>query len=146
MKKYEEKALANLLNNPKYPGVYDNDGYHVLTDGYRAVRLYNDLPSLPHTGKPIDIEKFFNMNNYYGVIELPDRKTLREWIKARKLRRNNPKDEVYRLGEITVSPFFLLDMIEGLPGCTAYRHKRKYGPIYFSAETGDGILCPVARY
>ena len=46
-------------------------------------------------------------------------------------------------GFIWVSPQYLIDMIQALPGCTAIRPARNIDPIYFGAETGEGLLLPV---
>lgn len=45
---------------------------------------------------------------------------------------------------IHVNPQYLIDMIQALPGCTAYKPQSQTSPIYFEAPNGDdGILLPV---
>lgn len=151
----KEKALANVLaltiTNHMPAGIFEVDmegqKYYVVTDSFRMVRLLSDVPALPHvenTWKPSSIDRFFKEAKKEDVLSLPTAKELKAWIKEKHIRRNNPGKTTFCIdGFIHVNPFYLLDMIQGLPNCKAYRPASNKYPIYFQAESGEGILCPV---
>ena len=151
----KEKAIANVLalsiNNHMPAGIFEVDmegqKYYVVTDSYRMVRLLSDVPALPHaenTLRSASIDRFFREAKKEDVLSLPTAKELKAWIKEKHIRRNNPGKTTFCIdGFIHVNPFYLLDMIQGLPNCKAYRPASNKYPIYFQAESGEGILCPV---
>lgn len=151
----KEKALTNVLaltlSNNMPAGMFEmqfNDQkYYVVTDSLRIVRLLSDVPALPHvksTLQAASIERIYKNAFKYEEMNLPTAKELKAWIKEKHLRRNNPGNTTFCIdGFIHVNPFYLLDMIQGLPGCKAYKPEKRIYPIYFQAESGDGILCPV---
>ncbi len=150
-----EKALANVLALTKTtgmtPGMFNlnikGQEYYIVTDGYRIVRKFSDVPALPHycnTWNPASMERFFRDAKKDEEMPLPTVQELKAWIKEKKIRRSNPGKTTFCIdGFVHVNPFFLLDMIQGLPGCKAYRPQKSVTPIYFQAENGDGLLCPV---
>ena len=151
----KEKALANVLAltvaNHMPAGIFEieteDHKYYMLTDSYRMVRLLSDVPALPHvesTLKAGSIDKFFNQARKETELNLPSAKELKAWIKEKHIRRNNPGKTTFCIdGLINVNPFYLLDMIQGLPNCKAYMPASNKYPIYFNAESGEGLLCPV---
>lgn len=156
MKKVTEKAIANVLAHTikthMPEGVFEielkGQTYYMLTDSYRMIRLLSDVPALPHVENTLqtnNIDRMFDrLAKETEVLNLPTVKELKAWIKEKHIRRNNPGKTVFHIDNFTyVNPFFLLDMIEGLPGCVAYKPENAKTPIYFHAESGDGILCPV---
>lgn len=156
MKKVTEKAIANVLahtiKNHMPEGVFEielkEQTYYMLTDSYRMIRLLSDVPALPHVENTLqanNIDRLFDrLAKKTEVLNLPTVKELKAWIKEKHIRRSNPGKTVFRIDSFTyVNPFFLLDMIQGLPGCVAYRPENAKTPIYFHADNSDGLLCPV---
>jgi hypothetical protein len=150
-----EKALVNVLALTKEmrlpDGMFkvsiDGKDYYVVTDGYRLVRKYSDVPAVPHTEdalRPFSVSRFFKTVKMDHELILPTEKELKAWIKEKGVRRSNPKKASFCIdGFAYVNPFFLLDMIQGLPNCKAYGQESRKLPIYFQSESGDGFLCPL---
>jgi hypothetical protein len=150
-----EKALVNVLALTKarrlpdgmFKASIDGKDYFVVTDGYRIVRKYSDVPAVPHTEDTLlssSVDGFIKSAKKKQEMPLPTVQELKAWIKEKHIRRNNPGKTTFCIdGFVHVNPFFLLDMIQGLPNCKAYRPEKRTSPIYFQSESGDGVLCPV---
>ena len=83
-----------------------------------------------------------NQNPENSLLPLPTAKDLKTWIKTCPL--NHGKHvEPYNLGGMLVNPKYLLDILEALPGCIAYRPKNKISVILFVSGDDRGILGPV---
>ena len=120
-------------------GAWTDDGWFILCDGYRAVRLKEDIACLPHIEKKLDVNSLFTKNEYSNeALPLPSIVDVKAHMAA------TSKKTPYKLNEDSwVNPSFLLDMLQVLPGCKARTADNKASIIYFYGETGDGILLPV---
>ena len=118
---------------------------------YRLLRLNQDIPQLPHTQhKSTDLNptKLINEAKKDGeTFSLP---TVGEWEKfvIEQRRAAEDADDFYATSYcldnyIWVNPEYLLDMLNALPGCVAYKPDRPIDPIYFKAKNGDGLLLPI---
>lgn len=144
--------VAEKSGNSALHGIFEQSGKFCACDGFRIVRLNNDLDSLPH------VEKDRPQVNLSGImdqairekaeqVETPSAAELKEFIsKAKaKAKANNEKAPVivYKIGCAWVNPQYLLDMIEILPDCQIFVTDRKK-PLYFCTNDGeDGVLLPV---
>lgn len=147
---------AELRNKPVLEGMFTNQTRDGLTlycvcDSFVAVR-FNEKPLLPEIdekwhGQEMQLEQIVKKPKYGKEIVLPDIGELKVFIKTHKIKeKSNPKKvDDYLLDEelnLWVNPQYLLNVMECLPDCKAYAESR-FGAIYFNAENGDGVVCPV---
>ena len=122
---------------------------YTLCDGHRILRLDSDYSSVEHCEKPRvnpeNITKMMNDAARYGEkMNLPTVAELKAFIAANKAKYGSKNTIPYCIdGFVYVNPHYLLDFIQALPDCTAYKPANNKSPIYFAADTGDGILLPV---
>lgn len=136
--------------------VFSQDGRFCLCSGYHAVRLKDDLPSLPHYdpentdhSRPINLSSVFKAATDASSIEiqLPSITELKTWIASQKSVAGKGYMKIpyeidcgaFRIG---FNPSYLLDMLQVLPDA----HVFVSSPIsaaYFTAANGDGVLLPV---
>ena len=145
-----KRVIAGASASPRSPqGVFPWEDKFVVCDGYRLLRLNADITSLPHVGSGLDVGSI--MGPYpkgAGQLALPAAGEVKAFLAAEKARKEQ-EGKRFRLrpycleGWMYVNPRYLLDMMQALPGCTAERPERQIDPIYFRAENGDGILCPM---
>lgn len=140
-----KKFLSDNAARPLYRKMWEQGGYYCACDGYKAIRLKSDLPSLPHAtpddGEPVNLEKSFSAcrKDDDAVLTLPTIGELKAFISAHK-KQNKP----FLLdGCVLVNPEYLLAAMQALPGATFYKPKNYYSPVYFKSDDGDGILLPV---
>lgn len=138
-----KKFLSDSDARPLYKKMWEQGGYYCACDGYKAIRLKSDLPSLPHAtpddGTPLDLEKKFSTCRKDAVLALPTIGELKAFIAAHK-KQNKP----FLLdGCVLVNPEYLLAAMQALPGATFYKPANYYSPVYFKSDDGDGILLPV---
>lgn len=125
--------------------------WYCVTDGCRLIRLKADVPSLPHITDTQDTSVW--MPKQLGdEIELPTTLEVKRYIaefgagyagKA-KDKVNHATPYCLRLGkrEWYCNPYYLLDMIQVLPGCKGYIPAERTAPMLFQADAGDGLLLP----
>lgn len=149
------RALAAVLNriyksaakkHPDAAGVIQCGDRCAVTDGFRVLRLNSEPKSLPKAkNQEIDIEQWFKGLGKEEDFPLPSLAALKV-DKARLEMAHGKSDKArrYRLNNrVMVDIDFLIDMLQALPGCKAYKPKAYYAPIYFKAQNGDGILMPL---
>ena len=129
----------------------DGSTLYCVCDSYVAIR-FNEKPLLPEVdekwhGQEMQLEQIVKPMDGSKEITLPDISELKAYIKTHKIKeKNNPKKVAdYLLDEelnLWVNPQYLLNAMECLPDCKAYAANR-ISPIYFKAENGDGVVCPV---
>ena len=144
-----KSAVAN--NRMLLGGVIFQDDYYCLCDGYRILRLKEDITSLPHLDNTPDQPKLGGLmsaaiQNQTLQIQLPPELEVKTYIARCKAAAGNKHTYTIQLAEnVYVNPQYLLDMLQALPGCTCYTAADKAGkvPLYFVAENGDGLLLPV---
>ena len=132
-------------------GLVFQNGYYCLCDGYRILRLKEDITSLPHLENSPDQSNLGSImkqaiENQTLQIALPDPADVKVYISRIKAKGLSTKEVSYQLSDgVYVNPQYLLDMLQALPGCTCYTDADRAGkvPIYFIADNGDGILLPV---
>lgn len=129
-------------------GIWEKDGKYFVCDGYRALRLNEDITALEHVNAEAAprVEDLINTaaaarQNY--ALELPGAAEIKAHIAACGGAKNAKQNPLYIGGLVGVNPVYLLDMLQALPGCVAYVAENYTSVIYFTAENGDGILCPV---
>ena len=148
---------AESLKKPMLEGMFPNqtrDGstLYCVCDSYVAIR-FNEKPLLPeidskYHGQEMQLEQIVKPMDGSKEIALPDISELKVYIKTHKIKKTKtPKAgvEPYLLDEelnLWVNPQYLLNAMECLPDCKAYAANR-ISPIYFTAENGDGCVCPV---
>lgn len=148
-----KRVIANVdPRRDNFKGIFPYNGQFVICDGYRLIRLNADITSLPHVENEFDVDGAMRGVITHGetlnLPRIPDLKAFLAEEKARKKREGakNFKLRTYCLdGFIYVNPQYLLDMLEALPDAVAYRPGKPASPIYFRADNGDGILCPVRK-
>ena len=139
---------ANKLPKERIHGVYTEeikpfDIRHIVCDGYRCVRFKHVLP-LPEIDEKYKNDIFVtkricNKARDAKELTLPTIADLKIFVK------DMGKDEPFCLDEdlqLYCNPSYLIDMVECLPGCTAWATDA-VSLIYFSADNGDGCLMPV---
>ncbi len=134
-------------HNDRFRGIFSRDGKFHVCDGYRLLCLNSDISSLPHAENDFDVDAIMWKGRTDGEpLPLPSIAEIRAFIAADKAKqdRRNYRPTPYRLGEFVLcNPVYLIDMLQALPGCTAYKPETPISPIYFKAENGDGVLLPV---
>ena len=144
-----KSAVEN--NRMRLGGLLFQDGYYCLCDGYRILRLKEDVSSLPHLAPTPEQPKLGDLMqsakmNQSMQIQLPSKLEVKTYIARCKAAAGNKHTYSIQLSEyVYVNPQFLLDMLQALPGCICYTEADRAGkaPLYFIAENGDGILLPV---
>lgn len=145
-------AIARIIKNcssakPNLCGIFAYGDRFVVCDGYRLLRLTNDISSLPHVENDFDVASAMRgVGPTTEILRLPTVGELRSFIIANNVKRGRRLlPAPYCLDDyIFVNPKYLIDMIQALPECTAYKPKKPVSPIYFEAPNGDdGILLPV---
>lgn len=144
-----KSAVEN--NRMHLGGLVFQDGYYCLCDGYRILRLKEDISSLPHLESTPDQPKLGDLmreakSNQTMQIQLPTELEVKTYIARCKAAAGNKHTYSYQLAEdVYVNPQYLLDMLQALPGCECWVDFDRAGkvPIYFNAYNGDGILLPV---
>lgn len=148
-----KRVIANVdPRRDNFKGIFPYNGQFVVCDGYRLIRLNADITSLPHVANEFGVDAAMRGVVTHGetliLPSIPDLKAFLAEEKARK-KQEGAKDFKCRTwsigGGIYVNPQYLLDMLEALPDAVAYRPGKPASPIYFHADNGDGILCPVRK-
>lgn len=134
-------------NRPDMRGIFTYGDRFVICDGYRLLRLTNGISSIPHVENDFDVASVMKgVGPTSETLQLPTVGELRAHIITHNVKRGRKTMTTsYFLDNfIHVNPQYLIDMIQALPGCTAYKPQRQTSPIYFEAPNGDdGILLPV---
>ena len=132
---------------PTMRGLFAYGERFVICDGFRLLRLTSDISSIPHVENDFDVASVMkDIGPTAETLQLPSIGELRAHMAAKKVKCGKKLiPGPYLLdGFIYVNPQYLIDMIQALPGCTAYKPKNQTAPIYFAAPNGDdGILLPV---
>ena len=147
---------AESLKKPLLTGMFTNQArdsstLYCVCDSFVAIR-FNDKPLLPeidskYHGQEMQLEQIVKPMDGSKEIALPDIGEIKVYIKTHKIKEKNNLKKVagYLLDEelnLWVNPQYLLNAMECLPDCKAYAANR-ISPIYFEAENGDGVVCPV---
>ena len=145
-------AITRIYKNcnasrPEMCGLFTYGDRFVICDGYRLLRLTNDISSIPHVENDFDVASVMKgLGPTSETLQLPTVGELRAHIITHNVKRGRKTITTsYFLDNfIHVNPQYLIDMIQALPGCTAYKPQSQTSPIYFEAPNGDdGILLPV---
>lgn len=146
-------AIGRIIKNSRrddMQGLFSCDSYFIACDGYRLVRLHSDISSLPHVQNTFDVAYVMkDLRNYGERLCLPTTAQLKAFIAEDKTVQGGTKHKKYVPSPylldnyVYCNPVYLLDMLQALPDCIAYKPKNPISPVYFSAENGDGILLPV---
>lgn len=147
----QQNAVGRIVKHcpdsrPSMCGLFSRGDRFVVVDGYRMVRLKEDISSLPHVENDFDVDAVMKgIGPTAETLQLPTVGELRAFIAAKKVKCGKKMiPGPYCLdGYMYVNPQYLIDMIQALPGCVAYKPKNQVSPIYFEAPNGDGILLPV---
>ena len=141
------KSAVNR-NDKRMQGVFPDRDAFAICDGYRFIRLKEDVPSLPHVDLknviPMDLEKCTpRPENFVATAELPAAADLKAYIAKCKAIGGKDNRFSWELPNgVFVNPQMLLDMIQVFPDAVAHITS-KTAPIYFESEYGDGVLMPV---
>lgn len=129
-------------------GMYEQNGRYCVTDGYRAVRLNEDITSLPHAtcGDTFKLEPIFADLLKDEKIALPEVPEVKQNMVELKINFVNKGKMIYNLtDDVWVDAKYLIDILQALPNAVAYKPKNNASPIYFEAENGDAVLLPVRK-
>ncbi len=142
------RIYKNCSNSrPEMQGIFAYENRFVICDGYRLLRLNSDISSLPHVTNDFDVGSAMKgVGPTEEILKLPTVGELRAFIAASKSKhgRKSLLDPYCIDGFVWCNPQYLIDMIQALPKCTAYKPKKTVSPIYFQAANGDdGMLLPV---
>ena len=143
-------ALKHFVSesvNPPMRGIFQQDGWFVLCDGFRAVRLKEDLVSVRHAeeGEPVNMRPIFEkaMLNE-DEMELPTIAEVKTFIAETGQTHSNKHVPMQLKNGMYVNPHYLLDFLVILPEIKAYDPHNLLGPIYLKGSNGeDGVLLPV---
>ena len=81
---------------------------------------------------------------YGDKLNLPTIAELKAFIAENKAKYGKDNRIPYCIDNyVYVNPQYLIDFMQALPDCTAYKPDNNKSPIYFIADNGDGILLPV---
>ena len=140
---YSSAAKGSALR-----GILTSGETLISCDGNHAVYLRSCSLDLPVPEIQSDMgESFLKVLNKaegaprLGELPLPTAKELKAWIKTSPdySRKNH---NTYDLGGMLVNAEYLLNILEALPGCIAYRPENKTSMILFVSGEDRGILCP----
>ena len=126
-------------------GILTDGETRIATDGNHAVYLRSAAPDLPASKE--DGKRFSEILRNYenapraGALPLPTVRELKAWIKTRRAK--DKSRLAYNLDGIMVNPAYLLNLLEALPGCIAYRPEHKITAIVFTSGEDRGILMPL---
>ena len=140
------RIIRNTPKHSRIQGVFPYRDKFVVCDGYKLIRLNNDIISLLHCESDFNVDRVMDCHSTDEKIQLPSVAELKAFIAADKAKKGsrNYAPSPYCLDYfVWCNPVYLIDMIQALPGCTAYKPEHSLGAIYFTAENGDGILLPV---
>lgn len=147
-------ACKRIMKNSSFDdanGVIRSEDWSLVSDGYRIVALRSaslDLPA-PTLANSERSTRFLDYllkaedENHGEKIDLPSVKDLKAWIKAETAANGKHGATEYDLGGVWVNPKYLLDMLEALPGCIAFRPENLYKPILFVSGEDRGVLMQV---
>ena len=145
-------AITRIYKNcndrrPDMQGIFTFGDRFVICDGYRLLRLTNDISSLPHVTNDFDVTSVMkDVGPTNETLKLPTLGEIRAFITESKVKHGKRSlPTPYCIDDfIWCNPQYLIDMMQALPGCIAYKPKKPTSPIYFEAANGDdGILLPV---
>lgn len=146
------KRIFSISELEKFAGGWTGkDGRQYFCSGFHGVALKNHLSVSECEGLE-NIESVVapeNLPENYIFLDIPDRATVSGHIKTEKAtRKRGQKNGVvwdFGEGKPIVNASYLLDMLDALPGATAYfsGNKPEISPIYFRGDDGDGVLLPV---
>ena len=147
-------AVKRILKNAQsghrknYDGIFLYDGKFAVCDGYRLLLLNEDIAQAPHTKCPSanhDFKKVIAEAKKDGeTLRLPTIGELKEYNVAQKRELGKFDTPRYCIDDyLWANPYYLIDMLDALPGCTAYKPDNPTALIYFKAENGEGFLCTI---
>jgi len=145
-------AITRIVKNcpdsrPSMCGIFTYGDRFVVCDGYRLIRMKEDIASLPHVKCDFDVNRAMkDTGPTEETLHLPTVGDLRAFMAENKVKFGKKiRHKPYHLDNfIWCDPKFLIDMIQALPECVAYKPANAKSQIYFAAPNGDdGILCPV---
>lgn len=145
VKRIVKSAMASA--NQSLHGITEQDGFFCICDGYRLLRLKDDISSLPHYDGPSapTYKKLIPEVNTHEIT-LPEQADLKEYIARCKAKGGKNHKISYEVAPgLYVNPEFLFDMMQALPDAVALVNpdKMSVSPVYFKSDAGDGLLLPV---
>ena len=143
-----KRVYSGLDKESPFRGIMTAGNFRIACDGAHAVFLRSCSPDLPATKKqspsaePL-LTKLAEFENApkTGELHLPTIRELKAWIKTRRAK--DKKKLAYNLDGVMVNPAYLLNLLEALPGCIAYRPENISGGIVFLSGEDRGILMPL---
>lgn len=140
-----KRIYSGLDKTDLLHGILTDGETRIATDGNHAVYLRSAAPDLPAAKE--DGKRFSEyLRNFESVpraeaLPLPTVRELKAWIKTRRVK--DKSKLAYNLDGIMVNPAYLLNLLEALPGCIAYRPEHRITAIVFTAGEDRGILMPL---
>lgn len=128
-------------------GLAEQAGVFYACDSKRLIALNEDLAGVQHCGSTLEYAKIVTgaRNAAVNEAELPELTALKAYIsRCKAAEKLTGEKYCYRLSSgHYVNPEYLLTMMQALPGCRVYAPEKLTGVLYFEAENGAGVLCPV---
>lgn len=135
------KRISKACNRDTLRGGWiDDEGRFCVCSGCHAVRLAGArFDSIPTVDGFEGLKKCMERPGGLHRVELPSVAEVKTFQAAHGKKEPMPIDE----GARYVDPRYLLDMLQALPGATAWTGPKPNSAIWFETEKGDGILLPV---
>lgn len=143
-----KRIYGNAAKGSALRGILTSGDMKISADANHAVFLRSASLDLPAPELESDLGETFRKvldkaenAPRLGELPLPTAKELKAWIKTCPDYSRKNKN-TYNLGGMNVNAEYLLNILEALPGCIAYRPENKVSMILFLSGDDRGILCP----
>lgn len=140
------KSALSMPNASLHGATRSGDRWSIC-DGYRFIRLNSKPESIPEVhGLGFDPEKAIPAGARDAEpVTLPTVAELKEKIAALKAEHGRAwtREPIEALPGWWCNPQYLLDMVQALPGGTAYAPAGRVSPLYYESPDGDALLLPV---
>lgn len=143
------KRMVKECTRPELSGIHAHGGKFCILNGYMAFRFRDDMVSIGRCVEYFEFDKAFSdVAQSTEVLPTPSRADIKAYIAETGSTRKAIKEPYTPDGWpdwYAVNPFYLLDVLDAIPGAEFYKPGKYCTPIYFTNGDGDdGILCPVA--
>ena len=152
-KRIIQNAERVVSNKPGFHGMFinqskDGSSLYCVCDTYRAVRFNKMMPLQEidtNNCTPIELSNICLKVDNAVEIKLPNIVDVKLASKDVVINDKKKVPKPYCIDKeigLWVNPQYLLDMMECLPNAKVYAGNSKQ-LIYFRADNGDGVLCPI---
>lgn len=146
------KRIIKYSPKEDFKHIMEKDGVYYATDGYRMVRLKEDIPELPHTDKvpKTTLELFdgyFNGDKYDASeqVDLPSKDRVAKFKRWLKENGNSSQTAIRITDELYVNANYLQDVLQVFPDAEGYigRPEKGVPVLILKSEKGDAVIMPI---